>query len=117
MGFFEEDIRDRVYELISKQLAENSVNTSMKDEQNVESVFQTVGKQDGFKLENQNGALRTFRDADIENYLENMFASPEQFVTLTAPEALHKVRFVQACVQKDAIEVELGIEEYQPVQF
>ena len=77
----------------------------------MERVFQTVGKQDGFKLENQNGALREFRDVDIEDYLENMFEDPEQFVILTAPEALHKVRFVQACVQKEGIEVELGIEE------
>ena len=77
----------------------------------MERVFQTVEKQNGFKLENQNGALREFRDVDIEDYLEDMFASPEQFVTLTAPEALRGVRFVQACVQKDDIEVELGIEE------
>lgn len=77
----------------------------------MERVFQTVGRQDGFKLENQNGVLRKFGVADIEDYLEDMFGSPEQFVTLTAPEALHKVRFVQACVLKDDIEVELGIEE------
>ncbi|MDE6625947.1 MAG: hypothetical protein K2K56_06215 [Lachnospiraceae bacterium] len=112
MGFFEKNIRDRVYELISKQLAENNMNAqSNRGEQNMERVFQTVGKQDGFKLENQNGALREFRDVDIEDYLEDMFASPEQFVTLTAPKAMRKVRFVQACLQRDGIEVELGIEE------
>lgn len=77
----------------------------------MERVFEPVGRQDGFKLENQNGAVKEFRDIDIEDYLEDMFASPDQFVTLTAPEAQHKVRFVQACMQKDSIEVELGIEE------
>lgn len=112
MGFFEKDIRDQAYECILKQLEENSADAvADKGEQKMERVFQTVGKQDGFKLENQNGALREFRDVDIEDYLEDMFASPEQFVTLTAPKAQHKVRFVQACVQKDGIEVELGIEE------
>ncbi len=33
MGFFDKDIRDRVYELISKQLAENSVNESTNKEE------------------------------------------------------------------------------------
>lgn len=77
----------------------------------MERVFEPVERQDGFKLENQNGAVKEFRDIDIEDYLEDMFASPDQFVTLTAPEAQYKVRFVQACMQKDSIEVELGIEE------
>lgn len=77
----------------------------------MERVFEKVGKQNGFKLENQDGAVREFRDVDIEDYLKEMFMSPEQFVTLTAPEAQRKVRFVQACMVKDDIEVELGIEE------
>lgn len=33
MGFFEKDIRDRIYELISKQLAENSVNAPTNEEE------------------------------------------------------------------------------------
>lgn len=76
-----------------------------------EVVFKKVDRQDGFKLENQNGALRSFREIDIEDYLEEMFASPEQFVTLTAPEAQNQIRFVQACLQGDKVEVELGIEK------
>lgn len=112
MGFFEQSVRDQVYESITRQLAENSVNEPIyKGEQNKESVFRIIGKQNGFKLENQNRSMKEFRDVDIEDFLKDMFVSPEQFVILSAPEALHKVRFVQACVHKDRIEVELGIEE------
>lgn len=113
MGFFVKDIRYQAYELIAKQMAENNADGFWKKggKVKVERVFEPVGRQDGFKLENQNGAVKEFRDIDIKDYLEDMFASPDQFVTLTAPEAQHKVRFVQACMQKDSIEVELGIEE------
>ncbi len=81
------------------------------EEKKTEMVFETVEPQDGFKLENQNGAIKAFRDIDIEDYLEDMFLSPDQFVILTAPEAQYKVRYVQACMQKENVEVELGIEE------
>ncbi len=74
-------------------------------------VFKNVGKQSNFTLENQNGKTENFRDVDIEDYLTDMFDDAEQFVILTAPEPQHKVRYVQACVQDDGIEVELGIQE------
>ncbi len=76
-----------------------------------EVVFEKVKPQKNFTLENQEGMLTNFADADIEEYLENMFASQDDFVILTAPEAQHKVRFVQACTHDGDIEVELGIEE------
>lgn len=45
MGFFEKDIRDRIYELILRQLAENSGNAQTdKGERNMERVLQIVGK-------------------------------------------------------------------------
>ena len=40
-----------------------------------------------------------------------LFDDPDQFVILTAPQPQHKVRYVQACVQDEGIEVELGIQE------
>ena len=76
-----------------------------------EVVFQKVKSQQGFTLENQDRKLTDFRDVDIEDYLADMFVTPDQFVALTAPEPQHKVRFVQACTHDDGIEVELGIEE------
>lgn len=74
-------------------------------------VFIKVESQPGFTLENQEGKLTDFGDIDIENYLEDLFVTPEQFVTLTAPAPRNKVRFVQACTHDGEIEVELGIEE------
>lgn len=59
-----------------------------------EVVFQKVKSQQGFTLENQDRKLTDFRDVDIEDYLADMFVTPDQFVALTAPEPQHKVRFV-----------------------
>lgn len=74
-------------------------------------VFENVAKQSKFTLESQNGKTENFRDVDIEDYLADMFEDPDQFVILTAPEPRNKVRYVQACVQDEGIEVELGIQE------
>ena len=76
-----------------------------------EVVFQKVKSQQGFTLEDQERKLTAFRDIDIEDFLADMFVTPDQFVVLTAPKAQHKVRFVQACTHDGEIEVELGIEE------
>lgn len=76
-----------------------------------EMVFQKVKSQQGFTLENQERKLTDFRDIDIEDYLEDMFVTPNQFVILTAPVAQSKVRYAQACTNDGGIEVELGIEE------
>ena len=76
-----------------------------------EVVFQKVKRQQGFTLENQEGKLTDFRDVDIEDYLSDMFVTPDEFVILTASVAQNKVRYVQACIHDGEIEVELGIEE------
>ncbi len=75
-----------------------------------EVVFKTVEPHQGFILRNQENELTDFRDIDIEDFLADMFVTPEQFVVLTAPEAQNKIRFVQACPHDGEIEVELGIE-------
>ena len=45
-------------------------------------IFQNVGKQQGFTLENQDRKLSDFTDTDIEDYLYDMFDSSDQFVIL-----------------------------------
>lgn len=70
-----------------------------------------VKRQNSFTLENQNGKIEKFSDADICNYLEEMFITPDQFVTLTSPKAKERVRFVQACMQERSVVVQLGLEE------
>lgn len=82
-----------------------------KVKKNKEVIFKTVEPQKGFTLRNQEGELTDCADIDIEDYLADMFVTPDQFVVLTAPEAQYKVRFVQACIHDGAIEVELGMEE------
>lgn len=76
-----------------------------------EMVFQNVSPQQGFSLENQDGRLTNVRDIDIEYYLEDMFDTPDQFVTLTAPEKRNEIRYVQAYMHDGDIEVQIGIEE------
>ena len=76
-----------------------------------EVVFKAVEPRQGYTLRNQENELTDFRDIDIEDYLADMFVTPDQFVVLTAPEARNKIRYVQACTHDGEIEVELGIEE------
>lgn len=74
-------------------------------------VFETVGSQENFSLENQDGKLAGARKPNIKSYLENMFTTPGQFVILTSPRTQHKVRYIQACMREGMPHVELGIEE------
>lgn len=61
-------------------------------------------------LENQNGKLSKFTDADISNYLEEMFINPEQFVSLTAPMPQNGLRFIQAALNGNDVELQLGLD-------
>lgn len=61
-------------------------------------------------LENQNGKLHNFTDADISNYLEEMFINPEQFVSLTAPMPQNGLRFIQAALNGNDVELQLGLD-------
>lgn len=78
---------------------------------NKEVIFKTEEPKPDFTLRNQESELTDFRDIDVEDYLADMFVTPDQFVVLSAPRAQNKVRFVQACTHDGEIEVELGIEE------
>lgn len=74
-------------------------------------LFRKNKTKQGFTLRNQENEITDFRDIDIEDYLSDMFVTPDQFVVLTAPKAQYKVRYVQACTHDGEIEVELVIEE------
>jgi len=78
---------------------------------NKEVTFKQTEPKQGFTLRNQDNELTDFRDIDIEDFLTDMFVTPDQFVVLEAPQAQYKVRFVQACTHDGEIEVEIGIEE------
>ena len=76
-----------------------------------EMEFENVESQEDFTLENQERKIKVTGAKDIQDYLDDLFVTEEQFVILTAPKAQHKVRYVQSRVHDDGIEVELGIEE------
>ena len=77
---------------------------------NKEVVFQKVKSPQGFTLENQDRKLTDFGDVDLEEYLEDLYVTPDQFLILTAPELQHQVRYIQACTHDGQVEVELGVE-------
>lgn len=78
---------------------------------NKEVVFQKVKSPQGFTLENQDRKLTDFRGVDLEEYLEDLYVTPDQFLILTAPELQHQVRYIQACTHDGQVEVELGVED------
>lgn len=94
---------------IGEAIAIKAVKSSGYNE--IHRKLSKVKPQRSFTLENQNGRIEKFSDADICNYLDEMFITPDQFVTLTAPKVKGKVRFVQACMQGKSVMVQLGLEE------
>ncbi len=79
-------------------------------------VFETTPERDYYLLENQDGKTTEVTELDLEEYLEELFDDPDQFVTLTPPKAQNGIRFIQACIHEkeegdNKIEVELGMEE------
>lgn len=60
-------------------------------------------------VENQNGRCEATLEI-VEDMVQEMFADADQFVTLSLPAPIHDgVRFVQACLVPNGIDVQLGI--------
>lgn len=76
-------------------------------------VFKNMEEGTTFTLRNQDRELMNFGKEEIEDFLDDLFVTPDQFVVLTAPKAQgQQIRYVQACVHDDGeIETELGVEE------
>lgn len=76
-------------------------------------IFKNMEEGTTFTLRNQDRELQAFGKEEIEEFLDDLFVTPDQFVVLTAPKAQgQQIRYVQSCVHDDGgIEVELGIEE------
>lgn len=75
-------------------------------------VFKNMAEQRTYSLENQEKKLLDFGTEELEDFLEDMLVTPDQFVVLTAPKAQEQIRYVQARPEDEVwIEVELGIEE------
>ena len=58
--------------------------------------------------------LMDFGKEEIEEFLDDMFVTPDQFVVLTAPKAQgQQIRYVQACINdgEDDVHTEIAVEE------
>ena len=75
-------------------------------------VFKNQEEQKTFTLRNQERELWEFGEEELEDFLEDMLVTPDQFVVLTAPKVQkQQIRYVQARADdEEEIEVELGIE-------
>lgn len=76
-------------------------------------VFKNMEEGTTFTLRNQDQELTDFGKEEIEEFLDDLFVTPDQFVVLTAPKALgQQIRYVQACIHdgEEDVETELGIE-------
>ena len=66
-------------------------------------VFEDMEEQAYYTLENQGGSTREVDEAALEDYLEQMFDDPNQFIILTPPAAQNGVRYIQARRQSGEI--------------
>ena len=74
-------------------------------------VFEDMEEQAHYTLENQDGSTREVDEAALEDYLEQMFDDPDQFIILTPPAAQNGVRYIQARRQSGGqIEAEIALQ-------
>jgi len=70
-----------------------------------------------YRLENQNICMHEFGQCDILDFIQQIVDDEDQFITLELPKASCGVRYVQACVNRGKIEVQLGIEESDHIRL
>ena len=75
----------------------------------------SIGPLAGIKLENQNGVVVDFTKSQLQHYLNIMYEDMNQFVTVTVPIVVNRVRYLQACVAGNQINIQAGIEEYNQI--
>lgn len=78
--------------------------------QTEEKAFEIMRESKEFSLENQNEKIENITEQDILEYLDIMLDDEDQHIILTAPKAIKKVRYIQARVLDDQIEVQAGVE-------
>lgn len=79
--------------------------------------FEKMSESMDFTIENQNGCKIVANDEDLYKYVELMLDDADQFVTLCAPKALGGIRYVQACLVDEGIEVEIGVEDKEATKL
>lgn len=73
-------------------------------------AFDNVKPQEFYTLENQYEKIVDCDEVDVRRFLNNMFDCSDQFVILTSPTVQNKVRYVQACMKNELVEVEIAIQ-------
>lgn len=74
--------------------------------------FNKIPKQNGYTLENQDGAITAKSLDDVRGYYTIMLDEPDEFIVLTSPDVINNIRFVQATkrgVDGGLVELELGM--------
>lgn len=72
--------------------------------------FEVVQAESYFTIEDQYGKYVAVCEDDFYEFIEAVIEDENQFATLTAPKAIRGVRYVQACLTNDKVEVQVGVE-------
>lgn len=73
--------------------------------------------ENGFVVENQYGRYRVECEQDFCSVVQAVFNDENQFATLTAPEAINSVKYVQACLSNREVEVQIGLDFYNKTEL
>ena len=71
-------------------------------------------KQNSFSLENQDGKNNEIESIDIEYGLQDLFNHKNQYIILTSPDIQNNIRFIQACMIKNSVEVQILYQDTTP---
>ncbi len=71
-------------------------------------------KQNSFSLENQDGKNNEIESIDIEYGLQGLFNHKNQYIILTSPDIQNNIRFVQACMINNSVEVQILYQDTTP---
>lgn len=76
-----------------------------------------VPKQNSFSLENQYEKNNDIENIDIEYGLQDLFNHKNQYIILTSPDTQNNVRFIQACMIDNSVEVQILYQDTTPQLF
>lgn len=82
-----------------------------KEQLTTDVEFKRIKEGTHFTIANQDGQINVESEEELYSYIRIMLDDPDQFVVLCAPKAMKNIRYIQACMVNDEIEVQLGVEE------
>lgn len=89
----------------------NFFKRKQKLEKEKEIVFDCIAEGACFTLENQDALFKEINQDSLLSQLELLYDHANDFVILTAPKAMQHVRYLQAAMCDEDVDVQIGIEK------